>query len=447
MHKWLYIPVEVKVRELQAKLLLAKYAAANGYKVVIGRKSELLKAINWLPPGIFFGMWVPVNFKDLYKGLKDRGFYTTGLDEEGLVTFSDKIYANFRLSKETLSHVDKFFSWGEWHTSLVKEYASPRTQILNVGNLRFDLLRPELRALLNPEADKIKEKYGKIILVISSFAFSNHFSGAEKYMEAQKKSKVIQTPEDEAFFREYIALQDQNFKSYLKAIPALANAFPNYTFIIRPHPAENVQVWEECRKDFPNVFIENEGNVHAWIIASSCIIHHFCTTALEACAAEVPSISYRTFKNPAVESELPYIGSAEANNEQQLIEKLRAVTEGDNQEIIEKRNATKPLLKRHIHNIDGLLAVEQIINALEEFSFKESSLSRIRLLLFTIASSVVSYLKYIKALILTGKNQSYIDHKFSTLEKNEIEHVFKQMPMDMPGTIKKISPMCFFIEK
>lgn len=93
--KWLYIPVEVKVCELQAKLLLAKFAALRGYKVVIGRKSELLDAIHWLPRGIFFGMWVPYNFAKLYKRLKNAGFATTGLDEEGLVTFSDEIYANF----------------------------------------------------------------------------------------------------------------------------------------------------------------------------------------------------------------------------------------------------------------------------------------------------------------------------------------------------------------
>ncbi len=53
MEKRLYIPVETKNREFDAKLLAACTAAESGYTVVLGYKKQLLKHLEELPPGIF----------------------------------------------------------------------------------------------------------------------------------------------------------------------------------------------------------------------------------------------------------------------------------------------------------------------------------------------------------------------------------------------------------
>ena len=50
----IYIPIEVKVRELEGRTLLALAAAERGHQVILGSKKEtLLSAVNGeLPPGI-----------------------------------------------------------------------------------------------------------------------------------------------------------------------------------------------------------------------------------------------------------------------------------------------------------------------------------------------------------------------------------------------------------
>ncbi len=447
MDKWLYIPVEVKVRELQAKLLLAKFAALQGYNVIIGRKSELLNIIYWLPRGIFFGMWVPVNFKSLYARLKAKGFKTTGLDEEGLVIFSDEIYTKIRLSKETLSYVDTFFVWGEYQASIVKPLTNENTKISLAGNLRFDLLRPEMRALLKPEADIIKSRHGRIVLIVSSFAFSNHFSGAEAYMEAQKKSKIIQTPEDELFFRQYMALQDKNFEYFIKAVPELAKSFPDYTFIIRPHPAEKISVWEECAGKNSNIIIDSSGNVHSWIVASECIIHHFCTTALEAFAAGIPALAYRPFKDPQLESDLPYWGSIEIDDEKELILQLEDILGGNVQNMALRRQEKLPLLKTYIQNLDGTLCVDRMLEELNSLKVEAERFLHIKLAIFTLRNLIITILKWLKNAVLRTGNSPYIDHKFSKFTKEEIEFVFRSIPGAGDIKIESISPFCYRIRK
>ena len=52
--KWLYLPIEVKVRELDAKLLLSYYALREGYRVVLGEHQMVELAANTLPKGVFF---------------------------------------------------------------------------------------------------------------------------------------------------------------------------------------------------------------------------------------------------------------------------------------------------------------------------------------------------------------------------------------------------------
>ena len=52
----LYLPVEVKDRELYAKLLLAKYAAENGFNVILGKKNDVNQLVLNMPKGVYFGL-------------------------------------------------------------------------------------------------------------------------------------------------------------------------------------------------------------------------------------------------------------------------------------------------------------------------------------------------------------------------------------------------------
>ena len=188
--KWLYMPVEIKVRELPAKVLLAASAARSGYNVVLGRKAELSKYINSFPEGIFLGFGAQKNFAGEYSRLKKRGFSVAIMDEEGLVTFSDDMYKRLRLSGDTLNNVDLVLAWGQKQADLIRGIEiENKPAVYETGNFRFDVLRPEFRHLLEKEAHTIRNRFGKIILINSSFGACNHFDGKEHYFKASKRKE------------------------------------------------------------------------------------------------------------------------------------------------------------------------------------------------------------------------------------------------------------------
>ena len=119
----LYIPVEVKNRELHAKVYLAKHAAENGFNVILGRKNDLNELIVRMPPGVYFGLGAFENFGRFYARLKRLGFAVVVNEEEGLVTYSDSMYLDMRVSDATLQQIDELFTWGnENQNVLVKAF-------------------------------------------------------------------------------------------------------------------------------------------------------------------------------------------------------------------------------------------------------------------------------------------------------------------------------------
>ena len=52
--RWLLLPVEVKARGLEGRLLLGAHAAARGWKVVVWMKSQVKSRVLHIPRGLYF---------------------------------------------------------------------------------------------------------------------------------------------------------------------------------------------------------------------------------------------------------------------------------------------------------------------------------------------------------------------------------------------------------
>lgn len=72
----------------------------------------------------------------------------------------------------------------------------------------------------------------------------------------------------------------------------LSDKFKDWNIVIRPHPGEDIKIYEELCLNIDNIFVENKGPVSPWILASSVLIHNNCSTAIEANIGEIPVISY-----------------------------------------------------------------------------------------------------------------------------------------------------------
>ena len=97
----IYIPVEVKTRELNAKLFLSCFLAESGFEVFIGRKQEIQRLCDFSRPGIFLAPGAFKNLKNFFKRIKSRGFLIAVNEEEGLVTYTPQMYFDMRFSLDS----------------------------------------------------------------------------------------------------------------------------------------------------------------------------------------------------------------------------------------------------------------------------------------------------------------------------------------------------------
>ena len=110
-----FIPVEIKKRDFASRSLIGYLSSLTNFNVFIGRKLEIDKIVFNEKPGIYFGLVTTEAYSHFYKKLKKYGHYIFVNDEEGLVTFSDEMYFNLKVSRSSLSQIDLLFLWSITH--------------------------------------------------------------------------------------------------------------------------------------------------------------------------------------------------------------------------------------------------------------------------------------------------------------------------------------------
>lgn len=274
--RWLYLPIEVKVREQDAKLILAYHALKEGYHVMIGDHIQVEMALESFPKGIFFSKGGPHGFrKRVITHAKDHGHLVVELDEEGLL-IQKKSYLMDRMRRDTLLHVSKEFCWGS-HQKRSITSANPdlTNRCHEVGNPRFDLLQPKYRTIYEEEAQSIKDQYGNFILVNTRFSQYNTAKG--------KKENT------------YYQFIKQLYNRFLDLVEELCKKFPQYTIVIRPHPGEDFNSYRKYFSGYKNVHVVHEGSIIKWLMAAQVIIHNGCTSGIEAFLLNKPLISFIPF--------------------------------------------------------------------------------------------------------------------------------------------------------
>ena len=82
--KWLFLPLEIKVRELESKVLLSCCAAEQGFCTIIGPNGFNLKKD--LPDGVYFDKCISPNKLQFFREQKfEYNNKIVCLDEEGLI--------------------------------------------------------------------------------------------------------------------------------------------------------------------------------------------------------------------------------------------------------------------------------------------------------------------------------------------------------------------------
>lgn len=416
----LYLPVEVKNRELHAKVLLAKHAAEWGFNVILGRKNDLNELVVRMPPGVYLGLGAFENFRPFFSKLKHLGFDVVVNEEEGLVTYSDRMYVDMRVSRETLRQIDALFTWGgENQSVLANAFPEFEGKFQVTGNPRFDLLKPRNQRVYAAEMEEIAARYGKFVLFCTSFSSINHFDKKLDYIKSLVDKKTLRSPESIENFVRYREVKLRTFAAFLDAIPRLAASNPSVNIVVRPHPSENMDIYREFEARFPNVHVDARYSVHPWIIKAEALVHHYCTTSIEALAAGTPRFALRPMKDELSEKEIPFACSVECPSVEELLARVSACL------AVGKEHWREVPLPRdyswYVSNIGEQLAAEAIVNRIAALCANSRSDGARGDGQRTLAARIAySARKALRNARHGGRNQHYLDHKFPHLACDEV---------------------------
>lgn len=376
----IYIPIEIKVREMESRLLLAFEAAERGHDVIIGSKQYTfgLAERGLLKPGIFLEKSLtPGDDKiEKLKLLRQQGHVITCQDEEhGLSVESYDNFAKTRFSNESLKYASKVFCWGSHDIEALKQCFPTFFNVFsNTGSPRVDLWREEFnRFYQEPSIHYGAEFYkarGDYVLISSNFG---RILGDKRFwtsIHKLRQSGYFKRGEEEFTRYEVQAWQYQLLGSFISTIRLIAKNYPDLNIVVRPHPTDHKNAWRDLIGDIKNVFVTKKGTISSWIRNSKGVIHNGCTSGTEAFISGRPVLALRTVISEH-EKMVPNLLSKQAFTEDDVLEWIAEILKDsvDDQSRIE--NIHVDLIKQRFTNSKGHFAFEKIVDEWETLNSDE----------------------------------------------------------------------------
>lgn len=367
--RWLLLPVEVKTRAFESRLLLAAHAVHGGWNVIIGRKSALNSALRSLPRGVYLDKCIQATSLEKTRYAKELGNTYAAIDEEGLVhEGGSETYPKRRLSAATLDETSRFCAWGEAQAELVRgAYPDLADRVVVSGNPRVDLWRPELHELHRSEVDRLRESVGDFVLFPSNFANVIGADGRALTEQFGHASGHYADPAERRRFESYLDFRRQILDRLVDALPRLARGLPEGTsLVVRPHPAEDHRFWDELSDGVPNMLVRYEGTITPWLLASRALVHSNCTTGVEAAVAGVPCVAY----SPLDDADYPMLPNQVSRIVESDDDLVSAVSElcTDRAAMPER---SRVVLEHHLAAVSGPLASRRLLDILGELPARQ----------------------------------------------------------------------------
>jgi surface carbohydrate biosynthesis protein len=431
---YLMIPVEVRVREFDAKLLLSCVAVEAGFSVIFGWAGQIKRYASYLPRGIVVERSVAVWKSKDFRHLRRLGNRIVAWCEEGLVTFDADTYVKYRVAEDVLDMTDTFFAWGPHQAQMITS-CIPRSshKVAVTGNVRFDLLREPYRSLFDDVVNELKERYGSFILVNTNFDLYNNVLGREPALDRLKRKRLIKNQEDENFFWQWSEYAGERYRHFVAMVAHLSKAFPHHTIVVRPHPSENLAMWQQDTQSLANVCVVHDGNVVPWLLAAEVVIHNNCTTGVEAYIAGTPVIAYRPVTSDTFDLCLSNEISKQVTSLPELQATLRDVLAQPH--AFAHRQQTDPharkILHQYVSSLESTFASEQIVstlqqytrqNALEANNYLNSMRNR---MIWRSVRLTNSTLRDVVAPLIRGR--TYAEYKFPDISVGEVQKMIADL--------------------
>lgn len=366
-----YIKMEIKARELGGRLLLALAAAERGHSVLLGDVLPLMKRSNLVPPGIFHDTSLYPDHGQVARraAMLANGFRITSQDEEhGLLEPTFDNYAVKRYSARTLAQADAVMAWGPHDGDALREhYPNFAERIQDVGSPRFDLYRPEFAPYFRARSRPGIGPDQRYVLFASNFTRVIGVNPFHVFVRNMRKA-YFEGEDDpfEVLQYEEASAQLDYLPHTVRAIRLLACANPDAVVVVRPHPQERPDAWQDLLGPIPNVLISRHGDIGRWIRGASAVVHSGDTSGFEATLAEVPVISFVPLGGDHHWSDrfTNRLGWR-ADSADQLVELASAALHGQ-LGVDGTRDADAKLLTERVAHSDARFAADAIVDLWEE---------------------------------------------------------------------------------
>ena len=366
MARWLIIPVEVKHREFLSRILLSAMAANRGYRVLLGKDTMIRRLAPALPRGVIFDKSLGTARHGKPQRFKKLGHKIVVLDEESTGFYgSPKQFLSVRLARETLAACERWYCISETLQDAATEiYPEYSERFLTTGLIRTDIWRNAYHHFYTAERDQIREAHGPFILFNSNFggiihargdAFVNKQIRGQKfaYSDVQEKSKRI------------FAEGRRNLDAFLEVFPKILEQFPRHRLVIRPHPSEDISFWHNHFGSNDRILVSNESVATPWILASEILLHHGCTTGIEASILGKPHVMYAPHPDSHHDTEVMKTFTPIVKSETDLLQHIEAQLTGNLSTLALPSGA-----ELWFANLQGHLVSEAILNDIDELSFE-----------------------------------------------------------------------------
>lgn len=294
----IYLKVEIRRRELEARLLLGLVAAERGHDVLVGDFSALLSHRQWLRPGVFHDKTLAPKASrlTLNAALADAGFLLSSQDEEhGLGDRDYRAFALRRFDPRTLATATTVCCWGDHDRTTLRElYPDAAERFVLTGSPRVDLWRPALaRRLPSMRAPSDDPDRPYVLVAPGSRPFIPHPFWVAM---ADLRPRQFRGLDDDREWDHYRKFSEayRYVGRLVRAIRLAATELPEVLFVVRPHPKSPDGAWEGVLGDLPNAVVDRSGDAAgAWLRDAVALVHNGSTTGAEAAMMGVPVISFQ----------------------------------------------------------------------------------------------------------------------------------------------------------
>ena len=285
------IIVDHPARDLDGCVLLADWLARKGFDVFLMPFYTASFDIGVVRPHLLVVNYArPANHQFLLHCLR-LGVRLAVLDTEGGLlpkdgpTSAQGISAFLRQSGLD-RQLSLYMFWGEeLRDAVATQTALPPSKAAVTGCPRFDLaLWPK-----QPEGERSGH-----VLVNTNFAVVN----PARASAATDRKSMRDVGFSETEVDELVKVIDGVMRGFVQAIADLAEARPETEFVLRPHPFEKIEPYQERLASLGNVTVERKGSVVDALAGASCMLHVNCSTAVEAPLSGVPAISLDYANDP-----------------------------------------------------------------------------------------------------------------------------------------------------